>query len=225
MGLCAAVFLFGVLPSSATYVGKFLGGTLRLGGAVVVFFLVFFGGPHVIPVPSTFSLTAYVHGEGGRSDIVLRNMGAVVLELGPAAQRESIGDKGQAYFPAIPSAFRGQKVPAWVESDTYVSVDPNSDQALNGSVLYLKVRKKILQYQLSGIVFDEAGTPLSDVRVVLPEFHQASYSNGDGHFELRVAAESQQAVDLIAEKNGYQTAHLSPTLGDSNLSFTLTRSH
>jgi hypothetical protein len=173
----------------------------------------------------TFSLTAYVHGEGGPSDIVLRNMGGVVLELGLERRREPIGDNGQAYFPSIPSNFRGQEVPAWVESDTYVSVDPNSKQALNGSVLYLKVRKKIGQYQLSGTVFDEAGNPLPDVRVVLPEFHQTNSSNQDGRFEFRVAAESQQAVDLIAEKNGYQTAHLSPTLGDTNFSFTLTRSH
>jgi len=40
MGLVAAGFLFGVLKSSATYVGKFWGGTLRLGGPAVVFFLV-----------------------------------------------------------------------------------------------------------------------------------------------------------------------------------------
>jgi hypothetical protein len=35
MGLAAAGFLFGVLSSSATYEGTVLGGSLKLGGAVV----------------------------------------------------------------------------------------------------------------------------------------------------------------------------------------------
>ncbi len=224
MGLAAAAFLFGVLRSSATYEGNLLGGRLKLVGPVVVFFVVVFGSYYVIPNPSTFSVTAYVHGESGPSDVVLRNSGTVILELGPDARSESIGDKGQAYFPAIPSNFRGQEVQAWVESDSYVSVDPNSKQALNGPVLYLKVKKRIIEYQLSGTIFDEAGNPLAGVRVVLPEFQKENQTNQGGRFEFRVATERQQAVGLIAEKNGYQTAHLSPTLGDGNLSFTLTRS-
>jgi hypothetical protein len=225
MGLTAAAFLFGVLRSSATYEGHFLGGKLKLVGPVVVFFLVVFGGYYVIPDPSTFSVTAYVHGESGPSDVVLRNSGAVILELGPDARRESIGDKGQAYFPGIPSSFHGQKVPVWVESDGYVSVAPNSKQTLNGPVLYLEVKKKIVQYPLAGTIFDKAGNPLAGVRVVLPEFRKENQTNDDGRFEFQVAASSQRMVDLVVEKKGYQAARLDPTLGDTGLSIILTRSH
>src|SRR5271165_4733854 len=69
MGLTAAVFLFGVLSSSATYGGKLLGGHLKLGGAIVGAALVVVGGYFFIPRAVTFPLTVYVHGESGPKEI------------------------------------------------------------------------------------------------------------------------------------------------------------
>src|SRR5271165_158465 len=57
MGLTAAVFLFGVLPSKAEYEGKLLGGTLKLSGAVVGAALVVVGGYYFAPNAPTFPLT------------------------------------------------------------------------------------------------------------------------------------------------------------------------
>ena len=151
LGLAAAAFLFGVLPSSATYEGTVLGGTLKLGGAIVGAALVVAGAYFFLPEAPTFPLTVYVHGEGGPQDLVLRNSGRVMLELGPDARVEPIGENGQAYFPAIPASFRGQEVPAWVESETYESVDSRAKQRLDSTTLYLAVRKKIMHYLLGGI--------------------------------------------------------------------------
>ena len=44
MGLAAAGFLFGVLRATGEWTGEFLGGTLRLGGAIVGAALVVIGG-------------------------------------------------------------------------------------------------------------------------------------------------------------------------------------
>ena len=77
LGLCAAVFLFGVVRSFARYKGEQYGGTLELGGPIVAFVLVVGGGFVLVPKPpSTFPLTVYVHGEADRNDLVLRNSGA-----------------------------------------------------------------------------------------------------------------------------------------------------
>jgi hypothetical protein len=224
MGLAAAVFLFGVLPSTAAYEGQLLGGKLRLGGAIVGAALVVVGGYFFAPSSPTFPLTVYVHGQGGPHDIVLRNSGNVVLELGPETKKAQIGENGEAYFPAIPVNFRGQPVPAWIEADTYESVDPKMNHRLDGSVLHLEIKRKMSQYQLAGTISDEAGNPLSGVRVALPAYHLDNETNQDGRFELRVIATSQQIVDLTAQKAGYQTKHLSPTLGDTTLIFSLQRS-
>jgi hypothetical protein len=107
MALVPVIFLTGVLKSSAAYDSKLLGGTLRLGGSVVVFGLVVVGGYFFDPNTMTFPLTVYVHGEGGPQDVVLRKSGQVVLELALERRREPIGENGEAYFPAIPVNFRG----------------------------------------------------------------------------------------------------------------------
>ncbi len=154
---------------------------------------------------------------------MLRNSGRVVLTLGAEARRESIGDNGQAYFPQVPSVFRGQWVPAWVESEVYESVDANIKRRLDGPTLYLRVRKRINHYKLAGTISDVAGNPIPGVRVALPEYHVENKSNSDGRFELEVRDEQQHTVSLIAQKQGYQTARLSPTLGDPELNFLLKR--
>ena len=57
MGLASAVFLFGVLSSSATFEGTVLGGTLKMGGPIVAVALVVYGGHFFIPKGFTFPLT------------------------------------------------------------------------------------------------------------------------------------------------------------------------
>jgi hypothetical protein len=225
MGLTAAVFLFGVLPSKAEYEGRLLGGTLKLSGAVVGAALVVVGGYYFVPKAPTFPLTVYVHGEAGAHDAVLRNSGNVVLVVGPERKTAQIRDGGQAYFPAIPSNFRGQSVPAWVEADEFESVDPDKKQSLSGDVLYLTVRKKVRHFPLAGTVTDTATRePLAGVRVSVSQYHASADTDGVGHFQLQVTADSQQMVELTAQKQGYHTEQLSRTLGDTGVNFSLQRS-
>ncbi|HEV3165304.1 MAG TPA: hypothetical protein VGZ22_14855, partial [Isosphaeraceae bacterium] len=117
LGLAVAGFLFGALKSDAVYSGRQLGGTLSLGGPIVAFLLVVILGFFLVPDPSTFPLTVYVHGPGGLSDIVLRNSGEVFMDLDGDRRHVAIGDQGQAYFPAVPATFRARDVPVWVVSD------------------------------------------------------------------------------------------------------------
>jgi hypothetical protein len=183
--------------------------------------LVVVGWYYLRPKASTFPLTVYVHGERGPQDLVLRNSGRVMLQLGPDARSEPIGEKGQAYFPAVPASFRGQEVPAWVESESYESIDPRTKRRLDGVTLYLAVQRKVEHYRLAGTISDAGGNPLVGVRVALPEYHVEAKTNRDGRFELEAAAESQRMVELVAELPGFQAAHLSPTLGDTGFNFSL----
>jgi hypothetical protein len=219
MGLTAAVFLFGVLPSSATWAGKFLGGTLRLSGSIVGAALVVIGGYYFIPKATYFPLTVYVHGVGGPQDIVLRNEGRVFLKLGPDIRSKPIGENGQAVFPSIPADFRGQQVPGWVESDDYEAA--NAGVTLTSINVDLIVKKKVKHFTLAGSVLDEHGRSLPDVHVALPEYHLEETTNSEGRFEFQVIADREQMVDLSAQKQGYQTVRLSPTLGDSKVNFAL----
>jgi hypothetical protein len=94
LGLSVAAFLFGVLRSYAVYTGKVAGGNLELGGPIVGFLLVVILGFVLVPDPSPFAVTVFVHGDSGKQDLVLRNRGAVLLDLGGDRRRELIGDRG-----------------------------------------------------------------------------------------------------------------------------------
>lgn len=152
-------------------------------------------------------------------------MGRVFLTLGPEISSELIGENGQAVFPRIPADFSGQQVPGWVESDDYEATDPAvmipRSNTITGNKVDLIVKKKIKHFELAGTILDEHGRPLPNVYVALPNYHLDYTTKSDGRFEFQVTDEREQMVDLTAEKPGYQTMRLSPTLGDSGVNFSL----
>jgi hypothetical protein len=205
MGLAAAGFLFGVLRSFARYSGKQLGGVCELGGPIVGFALVVIGGFVLVPNVATFPLTVYVHGEGGPHDLVLRNSGHVVLDLGPDRWSEPIAEEGRAYFPSIPATFRGQEVPIGIESDAFELSDPKEKHRLDGSSLYLSVRKK--PGRIAGHVHDEQGSPVAGATIQAAGL--STQSDAAGHFELKIpGGRLQPELDLEAVAQGYGARRL-----------------
>lgn len=221
MGVTAVAFLFGALQSRATWAGRVLGGTLHLSGPIAGAALVVIGGYYFRPKTASFPLTVYVHGDAGQQDMVLRNTGRVLLKLGPEISGEQIGESGQAVFPRIPGEFRGQRVPAWVDSDDYEASDPTV--TLAGGDIELIVRHRVKHFRLSGYVMDEKGRPMPGVHLSLPAYQLEYTTLSNGRFEFEVVADREKMVDLIAEEEGYQTMRLSPTLGDLDVDFSLKR--
>ena len=219
LGLCAAVFLFGVVRSFARYKGAQYGGTLELGGPIVAFVLVVGGGFVLVPKPpSTFPLTVYVHGEAARNDLVLRNSGRVFVDLDGDRRSESIGENGQAYFPAIPDRFRGQEVPIWVDATGFEPTTANQKQRVDGGSLYLPVRKK--SGHVSGRVQDQDGNPIANADLTVAGL--SGHSDVSGHFEFVIPGEkSEQEMDLQAVAHGYKTQKYKVVPNANELTITL----
>jgi hypothetical protein len=205
LGLCAAGFLFGVLRSYAHYTGEHLGGRLELGGAIVAVGLVVSGGFVLVPKPpSTFPLTVYVHGEAARNNLILRNSGRVFIDLDGDRQSRSIGENGEAYFPAIPDKFRGHEVPVWVDAKGFESTTANEKQRVDGANLYLAVRKK--SGHLSGHVQDPDRNPIPNAELNVAGI--SVHSDSAGHFELMIPGDKlEQEMNLQAVALGYKTQH------------------
>jgi hypothetical protein len=185
LGLSVSGFLFGVLQSHASYRGEHRGRwTLR--GPIVGFVLTVIFGRILVPPPSTFSLTVYVHGSSGKQDTVLKNAGEVWIDLGVERKRAGIGDAGQAYFPAVPSDFHGQEVPISVKSDNFESTLPKIK--LDGSSIYLPVRRKA--GRIYGHVESLEPGCLSAVQVVVAGV--STQVDSLGHFDLTVPADRLQ---------------------------------
>jgi hypothetical protein len=219
LGLCAAVFLFGVVRSFARYKGAQYGGTLELGGPIIAFVLVVGGGFVLVPKPpSTFPLTVYVHGEADRNDLVLRNSGRVFVDLDGDRQSRSIGEDGQAYFPGIPDRFRGQEVPIWVDANGFESTVANQKARIDGASLYLPVRRK--SGHISGRVQDQDGKPIPNADLTLAGLSQ--HSDASGHFEFTIPGEKlAQEMDLQAVAPGHKAQKYKVVPDGNELTVTL----
>jgi hypothetical protein len=176
LGLAVAAFLFGVLRSHAVYKGQVAGGSLELGGPIVAFVLVVILGFYLIPNSASFPLTVFVHGEQGRQEILLRNTGSLLLDLGGDRRREAIGDKGQAYFPGIPALFRGQTVGVALEAEGFELAKPDSAIKIEADSAYLAVRPK--SAPLTGYVRASNGQPILGVTVSIAGVNTLTDANG-----------------------------------------------
>jgi hypothetical protein len=213
MGLAASGFLFGVLRSYARYSGKQLGGVLELGGPIVAFLLVVILGFVLVKPITTFPLTVYVTGEAGRQDIVLRNSGRVLLDLGGYRRAASIGADGQADFPEIPANFQGQEVPVSVESEAFEVSDTKQKYRLDGPSIYVPVRRK--DGHLSGWVKDENGNPITGVRINIAGLSKVTDSSG--YFEFAIPGQQmQEDLHLEALASGYAPVNLNSVIPGAN---------
>lgn len=149
---------------------------------------------------TTQQLTAYVHGPAGRQDLVVKNEGQVVLELGAHRLSERIGDKGQAYF-LIPPEFRGHRVPVGVESEAYETATPNEMIKLDTDSIYVQVRRK--SGHISGRVEDVDGNPVPGASIQLAGL---SVSSGlDGRFEVSIpGGRMKPELSLTCVAGGYK---------------------
>jgi hypothetical protein len=142
----------------------------------------------------TFSLTVYVHGSAGTSDMILRNSGTVVLDLGSDRRREPIEDKGQAYFPGIPSSFQGQEVPVSIDAEGFELTVPDQKYRLDRNDLYLLVHRK--SGHVSGWVQDDKSQPV--VGAVVTIGTNTIFTDASGHFQLSIPGD-QLNKDLLMQ--------------------------
>ncbi len=202
LGVSANAFLFGALRSNASYDGRHAGGVLKLGGPIVGVALVVIAAFRLPQRPSNFPLTVYVHGSAGQQDLVLRNQGEVLLDLGGNRRSAPIGDKGQAFFPEIPANFREQKVNVALDSSDYERPD-NRPLELKGTSLYLEARRKPLH--ITGNVVDaETKAPVVGATVSVAGISTKTLEQG--RFDLPLPSDHvRDDMVMSVSADGYQT--------------------
>lgn len=213
LGLAVAGFLFGAMRSFARYRGEHFGGTLELGGPIVGFVLVVLGGFLLPPPAANFPLTVYVHGPAGPQDLVKGAQGSVLLYLGTEPKKRKIEEDGQAFFQEIPANFRGQKVNVGLDADGYELAEPGREYHLDGTSLYLPVRRKPVR--IFGGIQDDGGNPIAGARISIEGF--SGKTNQDGHFDLALPGDlrSRPGLSLLIVADGYEATRVKVT-PDSN---------
>jgi hypothetical protein len=215
LGLGAAGALFTGIHSIAKYRGKNSWGTLELSGPPAIFCLVLGAGIYFSPGQKAFGLTVYVHGPGGLQDLILRNEGRVAIDLGPDRRMEQIGEKGTAFFPAIPADYRGKDLPVSVIAEGFARTD-ESPVHVTGESLYVAVRKKGVL--LSGVIVNEALDPVPNASLQVAG--QTAKTDETGRFELSIPGElvkEEMTLDVRAEGFVSQTHPVVPNSNEIRL--------
>lgn len=196
LGLSVAAFLFGALRSVALYKGSQFGGALELGGPIVGFVLVVWIGIN-IHNPGPFNLTVFVNGPDG----MLRNRGAVLLDLGGDRRKVPIRENGQAMFAEIPDNFRNQPAAVGIDDADYELVDGRRRQ-IGEKPLYIEVRRKPIH--IVGIVLDEEGKAVQSAAVTVMGARPVT-TDTFGNFELAVPPErARDDLTLQVQSNGFE---------------------
>ena len=166
LGLVSAALLFGALPSHARYEGKLFGGTLRLGGPVVVFCLVVFGIPYLARGDGTFQLVVRVHGPAGVGDLI--RGGSVTLDLETDWRNRPINTTGEADFSEIPHRFLGQKVLFVTDVPGYDMKGSNLRELPPNHTVYIEMAPRPRPPQTIAGLVEDASHGLAGARVSLP---------------------------------------------------------
>lgn len=198
LGLAVSAGIFALFKSYARFTGTVLDGRLQIGGPAVLMLAVVVLGFRLAPAPpERFALTVFVHGEAGRSALVLRNRGKLFLDLEADRRVEAIGDKGEARFVGIPSDQRGRSVPISLDADGYELVERDTRLALDTDVAYVAARPKTLR--LRGEVVDNRNRPLAGARWLIGS--QSGATDADGRFDVPLPAdlpESERVMTITA---------------------------
>lgn len=199
--IACAVALFGAMRSYARLTAKQPGIALELGGPVVLFVLILWGGFYVVPPPrDTFDLTVRAHSADGSVPVI--KSGSVTLELDNNRPTRSLAPDGEADFKGVPAKFLGTTIRILPQVDGYEEKWQEHKVEANSLDLSLeKIWPRPIAYQ--GFVQDEQGNPLSGVQVTSPDCDQQVLTNAKGTFVFQVSVTPETRCHMVFSKDGY----------------------
>jgi len=183
LGLISGGFLFGALRSRSKYTGKAYGGTVELGGPVVVLVMVVLLGYRFKPTESSFSLTVNVFGAGGANPTI--GNGTLTAYYGNAHVVKQISD-GQVILNEIPRELRGEEIRLLPLIEGYSGKELKTAIPPDNSPLNLYVEKVADAVTISGIVLSRKGTVVRDATVVVADGLARGSTDKFGNFRLTV---------------------------------------
>jgi len=199
--IACAVALFGAMRSYARLKGKQPGVALELGGPVVVFVLVLWGGFKVVPPPTdTFDLTVRAHSADGSVPVI--TSGTVTVELGNNRPTRAFGPDGDADFKGVPAKLIGATIKILAHVDGYE--EKWQQKKVDGNSVELSLERiRVHLVTFRGFVQDERENPLPGVQVTAPDCDQQALTDAKGVFTFQIEATEQTRCHLIFGKEGY----------------------
>lgn len=178
LALASAAFLFGALHSHAKYTGKMYGGTLELGGPVVVLLLVVGLGYKFRPQEKSFGFTLNVFSATDTTEVI--KSGNADVFFGTAHWVKNISD-GQAVFSEIPDEYKGQQVTVITNAEGYTSKKQTLTVPVNNAAsIYLT--QIVDSVTVHGLVKDKKGKTIKGAVLVFADGRIKTTSDEYGNF-------------------------------------------
>lgn len=175
-----------------------------LGGGVALPCILFFTDPVGKFKPDNCnkkqSVTVFVHGKKGKQDVVLRQQGYVVMDIGSERKRAPISENGEAYFQNLELS---EKVHLNIDfSEPYRSIYPDSVYTIDKSgKIYLAVALQGINKVDGRVLYDDK--PLADVLVKIDKLSTSTDSTGQFLFEIPDSLQKKQYTVWFF-KNGFK---------------------
>jgi hypothetical protein len=166
-------------------------------------------------------LTIYVHGPRSKQEIVLENIGSLIVDFDNDRRSAMIGQNGRTNFGEIPKKFKNKEIGIGLEAPGYVLSNPNEKYILNGNPIYLSVKNDDSLGKISGIIKNRDGSKLIMNALILIGNDTSIVTDEYGIFKI-ILPESMQVKDsqspylLTVRKDGYKitTEYYYPKSGD-----------
>jgi hypothetical protein len=219
-GVAVASILFGALSSLGHFEASHSGFKVKFSGAAAVFGFVVWLGIHFAPQVLPFTFTIYIHGAGGRQDLILRGTGEVIIDTGSLRRKRPVGADGDAVFLEIPANFLDKEVPVALDADGFELADPHPTVRLSKDGAYVEVRRK--PGLIKGNCHDTEGRPLPGVTLTLAGMTKSS--DVAGEFEFVVPGDKMQTeLTLRATLPGFKTWSILAVPDSGDIPVTLVR--
>jgi hypothetical protein len=209
--IAAAIILFKVLGSTASFKGKKGGGILKIGGPAVVALIIIILGFKLPSNPTPFGFTIFLRDEAGKT--VLINKGSIRVNFSDDPKTETIDEHGGVDFKGIPANLRNQEVtveldaPGW----QFINGKVSTPCKLEGNNAVLTIERDNSLCCISGTVLDDRGNGIPGVRITVKSI--STVTDESGWFSLTIPKEKQAETQrLTIQKEGYvtRTSNASP---------------
>jgi len=179
LALVCAGFLFGALRSHAKYAGKAYGGTLELGGPVVVLVLIILLGFKFRPQEKNFSFTINIFEAKDTTEII--KDGSVELYFGTAHVSKNISD-GQSVFSELPSDYKGMTATLITKATGYITNRQTTKMPFGNNAQDVFLEKIIDSVSIHGFIKDAKRKLVKDATLVFADGLLKTTSDQFGNF-------------------------------------------
>lgn len=192
IGMVCAAFLSGAMKSHAKYTGQVYGGTLELGGPILVLVVLIFLGYKFMPKKDSFTLKFTVFGSASKAELINNGQLKILLNK-PDSQKI---ENGFVSFTDIDTKYRGKQTDVIANAPGYYGLGQTITIPEEDNPVELHLQRRPDSVMVSGIVINKMGQPVKNATLVFDNGIAKQRSDGYGMFRLTLPFKEGKEINI-----------------------------